>query len=149
MAVFDMKSDVSIIRNAAQTLAGTTANNTSLCDMLGYESLTVLLSTLTVTDAGAAAGFSMKLQHSDTTAASSMVDCTSDEVIGAALSVTSDASDNVDVGTQGYRGLKRYVRAVLTGTAATDAIVEVRFIRGHTSSVSRPVTAIGAVTAAT
>ena len=49
------------------------------------------------------------------------------------LSVTADADDDKAIGTIGYRGNKRYVRAVITGTAATDAVVVVFGIRGHFS----------------
>lgn len=152
--MFDQKTELNIVRMGGATLSGTTPANTSLVDMQGYEALTVLLTTGTVTDAGAAAGFTLKLQHSDTTAAVDFVDCTAAEVIPTSvgdttLSVTADADDDKAIGTIGYRGNKRYVRAVITGTALTDAVVVVFGIRGHFSQQSAPVPAVTTPTAAT
>ena len=127
--MFDMKSDLQLVRMGGATLSGTTPANTSLIDMQGFNALTVALTTGTVTDAGTASGFTLKLQHSDTTAAGDFVDCTSDEVIGENLTVTSDDDDDSVIGTIGYRGNKRYVRAVVTGTTGTNAVVVVMGIK--------------------
>lgn len=146
--MFDIVSDLNLTRGANQTLSGVTPNASALIDMQGYNALTVYLMTSTVTDAGDADGFTMKLQHSDTTAAADFVDCTAAEVNGANVTVTSNDDDSIAKGGIGYRGNKRYVRAVITGTTGTNAIVYVLFLRGH-PGVSAPVAAIGATTAAT
>jgi hypothetical protein len=148
MASIDIINDLNLTRGANQTLSGVTPNNSALIDMQGWEALTVYLETGAVTDAGTADGFTMKLQHSDTTAAADFVDCAAAEVIGANVTVTSDTDDTIVKGGIGYRGDKRYVRAVITGTTDTDAAVHVLFLRGR-SSTSRPVPTIGATTAAT
>ena len=145
--MFDMKSDLQLVRMGGATLSGTTPANTSLVDMQGFSALTVALTTGTVTDAGAAAGFTLKLQHSDTTVGTDFVDCAASDVIGANLTVTSDADDDKAIGTIGYRGNKRYVRAVITGTALTDAVVVVFGIKER--AATRAVTAIAAPVAAT
>lgn len=147
MAAFDIKSDLQVMRMGGATLAGATPANTSLVDMRGWEGLSVLLTTGAVADAGTAAGFTTKLQHSDTTVAGDFADCAAGDLIGASLTVTADADDDKAIGTIGYRGNKRYVRAVTTGTAGTDAIIVIFGILGR--AVTEPVTAIGTATAAT
>lgn len=150
MAMMDLLSDLTLTRGALQTLSGTTPNNSALIDMRGYQALSVYMLTGTVTDAGDTGGFTMNLQHSDSTATGTFVDCTASEASGT-LTVTVDTNDDILGGGNGVRyiGNKRYVRAVFTGTSGTNAIVSVLFVQGKNSSVSAPVTAIGATTAAT
>jgi hypothetical protein len=150
----DMKNMLSLVRMGGATLSGTTPYNSSLVDMQGYESLTVALQTLTVTDAGTAAGFTLKLQHSDSTAAGTFVDCTASEIIptsagATTITVTADTDDDLIKDTIGYRGNKRYVRAVVTGTTLTDAGVLILGVLSANSSRSAPVPAVTLPTAAT
>lgn len=150
----DMKNMLNLVRMGGATLSGTTPYNSSLADMQGFESLTVALQTLTVTDAGTASGFTLKLQHSDSTAAASFVDCTAAEVIpdsagNTTITVTADTDDDIIKNSIGYRGNKRYVRAVVTGTTLTDAGILVLGIRTANSSASAPVAAVTSPTAAT
>jgi hypothetical protein len=144
----DILSDLNLTRGALQTLSGTTPNNSALIDVRGYNALTAYLLNGTITDAGDANGFTMKLQHSDTTVAGDFADVPAGNVSGT-VAVTSDAADDVIGGAIRYTGNKRYVRAVLTGTTGTNAIVSVLFVRGKPTSASAPVPAIGATTAAT
>lgn len=151
---FDAKNALNFVRMGGATLSGTTPSNTSLVDMQGFEALTVLLTTGTVTDAGTASGFTLKLQHSDTTVAGDFVDCTSDHIIPTSagaitLTVTADTDDDKAIGTIGYRGGKRYVRAVVTGTTLTDAAYVAWGVRSYNSSTSAPVAAVTTATAAT
>lgn len=145
----DNKTLISTVRMGGATLSGTTPANTSLVDMQGFEALTVLLTTGTVTDAGTTAGFTMKLQHSDSTAAASFVDCAADEIVGANLTVTDDAADDQAIGTIGYIGNRRYVRAVVTGTTGTNAVFVAFGLLGSNSSRSAPLPAVIAAVAAT
>lgn len=151
---FDIISELNLTQGANQTLSGTTPNGSAAIDMQGYEALTVYLQTGTVTDAGAAAGFTAVIQHSDTTAAVDFVTCTSDQLIAnsagaTTIAVTSDDDDDLTKSGVGYRGGKRYVRVLITGTSATNAVVRVLFLRGRNSSVSAPMATIGATTATT
>jgi hypothetical protein len=147
MASFDIGAGTNHTRGANQTLSGATPNNSALIDMKGWEGLNVWLHTAAVADAGTADGFTAKLQHSDTTVGTSFADCASTEVIGANLTVTSDDDDNKIIGKIGYRGNKRYVRMVVTGTSGSDAVVFAVFDRQR--AALEPVTAVGATTAAT
>jgi hypothetical protein len=148
----DLISNIQVIRGAVQTLSGVTPNNSALIDRQGFDALTVYLETGTVTDAGAAAGFTMKLQHSDTTAAADFVDVPTAGLLpnsagGTTVSVTIDATNGVIAGGVGYNGGKRYVRAVFTGTTGTDATVQILAALGkpHRARVAT----VGATTAAT
>lgn len=127
MAKFDMRNNAEYGVALSDTLSGTAASAGDWMDMQGWEALTFSVSTGTVTDAGTASGFSFEVQESDTTAASDAEAVADDDLIGteAALTVTDDTADDVFVGTIGYRGGKRYVRIVATGTTGTDAAVTV------------------------
>jgi hypothetical protein len=145
----DILSNLQYVRGANQTLSGTTANASEAIDRRGFDALSVILMTGAVTDAGAAAGFTMKLQHSDTLVGTEFVDVTADEMVNGiqTLTVTSDDDDSIAVGAVGYLGGKRYVRAVITGTADTDAVV---YVIGALGKPHRaPVAAIGATVATT
>lgn len=148
----DMISNQTILRGAPQTLSGVTPNNSALIDRREYSSLTVYLATDAVTDAGAAAGFTMKLQHSDTTVGTDFVDVPAAGLVAGlsgatTVSVTLDTADNIIAGGVGYVGGKRYVRGVVTGTTGTDAIVNVLAVLGKPHRA--PATIVGATTAAT
>jgi hypothetical protein len=148
----DMISNQTITRGAVQTLSGVTPNNSALFDRRGFDSLTLYLETGTVTDAGTASGFTMKLQHSDTTAAADFVDVPTAGLLpnsagGTTVTVTTDAANGLVAGGVGYAGGKRYVRAVITGTTGTDATVQVLGMLGKPHRA--PTTTVGATTAAT
>lgn len=143
----DLISNNNFVRGALQTLSGTTPNASALIDMQGFAGLSVYLLTGTVTDAGAAAGFTMKLQHSDSTLGTSFVDVPAEELIGSTVSVTVDTQDDLIVGGIGYIGKNRYVRAVFTGTTGTDAIVSILGHRGKPRVA--PTSQVGSTTAST
>jgi hypothetical protein len=155
MAKFDLISDLTEVLGAVQTLSGTTPNNSALFDTRGYGSVRISLETGTVTDAGTTAGFTLKLQESDTVVGTDFTDVAAADILPAkgssatTITVTTDGANGIIAGTLGYVGSKRYVRAVLTGTTGTNATVQVRGLLGHPSSASGPVTSIGATTAST
>ena len=96
----DMISNQTILRGAPQTLSGVMPNNSALIDRRGYSSVTVYLATDAVTDAGTAAGFTMKLQHSDTTLGTDFVDVPAAGLVAGlsgstTVTVTLDTADNV------------------------------------------------------
>lgn len=149
MAKYDLKSDVQVVRAIDATLSGTTPSKGNVIDTLGFESITFAFQTGTVTDAGTASGFAFEIQESDTTADAAFTAVADDDLIGleSALTVTDDAADNVMAGTIGYRGNKRYVRVVVTGTTGTNAAVNGLCIKGH--PVVKPTTPTAANIAAT
>lgn len=123
----DLYSNKQVVLLGTVTLSGTTPGATSWVDTRGFDAVTLMLATDTVTDAGAAAGFTFTVQHSDTTAAADAAAIVAaDSVNGTiALSVTADGDDNKIIGGIGYKGSKRYVRMNGVGTALTDATVKV------------------------
>ena len=120
----DLKNNIAVAFGINATLSGTTPANGNLVDMQGFDSLALVLQTGVVTDAGTAAGFTVKLQEGDTTAASGMTDVT-----GATLTVTADTDDSVAVGVIGYTGGSRYVRCVVTGTTGTAADIMGTYVK--------------------
>jgi hypothetical protein len=148
MAYYDILAGLNMTIGAVQTLSGTTPNSSALIDTQGWEGLTAYLETGTVTDAGTAAGFTMKLQHSDTTVAGDFVDVPADNVSGT-VTVVTDAANNILAGAIRYTGNRRYVRSTTIGTSGTNATMQTIFLRGRPSQVSQPVAPIGATTAAT
>ena len=150
MAKFDTVSESSWVLLGKLTASGTSTVVTSLVDMQGYNALDVAFVNATVTDAGAAAGYTIKLQEADVTTTGSFTDvATTDAVNGTVTTqTTSDSADDTLTAVLGYIGGKRYVRASLTGTALSDAVVYV-LARRSRSSLSRPNTIVGSATAAT
>lgn len=121
----DMRSETTTAFGISATLSGTTPSAGNIVDVRDYAAATFLYQTGAVTDAGAAAGFSVEVQESDTTAAADFTAVADADLIGteASLAVTVDSSDSVAIGSIGYTGTKRYVRVVVTGTTGTNAIV--------------------------
>lgn len=150
MAEFDTLNDSSWVLMGKLTASGTSTVTTSLVDMQGYNAIDIAFINATVTDAGAAAGYTIKLQEADVTTAGSFTDvATTDAVNGSVTTqTTADADDDKLTAVLGYVGRKRYVRASLTGTAASDAVVYV-LARRSRSGLSRPNTIVGTATAAT
>lgn len=133
MARFDATNNTEAAFGLLATLSGVTPAKGNIVDMQGWNSLDFHVQTGTVTDAGTSSGFSFEVQESDTTADADFAAVADADLIGleSALTVTSDDDDNVAVGKIGYRGEKRYVRIVATGTTGTDATVSVSATKGH------------------
>jgi hypothetical protein len=143
----DTRSATSIARSANLTV-GNNSQNSALVDMQGYQGLEVWANTNTVTAAGA--GIAFKLQHSNSTAAGTFVDVPAALRSGAIANVTLDTEDDMfPAGSINYLGNLRYVRAVATGGASTNAVLFFVFERGAPSSASQPVTKNFTLTAAT
>jgi hypothetical protein len=143
--MFDMKSAKSAALSANLTV-GANTQNTALADMQGYNALTVLVNTGTVTAAGA--GITFRLQHSDTTLGSSFEDVPAGQFVGSATPVTLDTQDNVALGSIGYVGNRRYVRLAATGGAGANGVVFAQFVLER-SGISEPVAPVVALVAAT
>ena len=150
MAKFDTVNDASWVLLGKLTLSGTSTVTTALVDMQGYDALDVAFLNGTVTDAGTVAGFTSKMQESDLTTAASFTDVAAANGVNAAVTVATllDTDDDKIAGGLGYVGGKRYVRVSATGTTLSDAIVYVVGRRSR-GGIAKPVTIVGASTAAT
>ena len=125
MAKFDTKNSMVVAFGISATLSGTTPSKGNIVDLKDVESATFVLQTGVVTDAGDANGFVTEIQESDTTADGAFTAVANANLVGleTALTVTLDTADSVAVGAIGYIGTKRYVRAVVTGSTGTNAVV--------------------------
>lgn len=131
------------------TLSGTTPGATSWADTRGWDAAKIVLVTDTVTDAGDTNGFTVTVQHSDTTAAADAAAIVAaDSVTGAiSLAVTVDADDDKMIGAIGYIGSKRYLRVRGVGTTGTSATFKAYAILGDPARA--PATFVGTAVAAT
>lgn len=147
--MFDERNNAEYAIGLSATLSGTTAAKGNIVDLKGWNALTFTVSTGTVTDAGTTSGFSFEVQESDTTADAAFTAVADGDLVGleSELTVTSDSADNTLVGSIGYRGGKRYVRIVATGTTGTDAAVSVHATkrRGGAEGTATVAEAISAV----
>jgi hypothetical protein len=143
MAAFDMKSDITVTGAAALTVT-TAAVAGQYVDMKGYEALTVAAHMGAISNAGA--GVTFKLQHSDAVGNATFADCEAADVIGSIAAIDNTNQANLTRGTVGYRGNKRYVRLVATGSASANAVVTPVYIQGRAHSA--PVGAVGTATTA-
>lgn len=124
MAQKDKRTEKQLALAISATLSGVTPSTGNVIDMDGFDAVTFAFATGAVTDAGTVDGFTIKLQHSDTTAGADFADVTvATDQLGANLAVTADGDDTVPVGMIGYVGAKRYVRCVATGTTGTNAVL--------------------------
>lgn len=125
MHKMDMRSETTMAFGISATLSGATPSKGNIVDVTDYQAATFLYQTGAVTDAGAAAGFVVEIQESDTTADGDFTAVADADLVGVEtdLTVTSDDDDSVGVGSLGYIGTKKYIRAVVTGSTGTNAIV--------------------------
>jgi len=125
MHKIDMRSETTLGFGLLATLSGTTPATGNIVDVADYQAATFGLITGTVTDAGETAGITFVVEESDTTAADDFTAVADADLLGleSGLAVAVDTLDGVAIGSIGYRGTKRYVRVIATGTTGTDATV--------------------------
>lgn len=125
MYMKDMRSETTTAHGITATLSGVTPSKGNIVDLTDYSAATFQFLTGAVTDAGAAGGFVVEIQESATTADANFTAVADADLVGleTELTVTSDDDDGIAVGSVGYIGTKKYVRAVVTGTTGTNAIV--------------------------
>lgn len=123
----DNKSNSQMVFLGTLALSGTTPAASNLVDLLGYDAATIVIKTNTVTDAGAAAGFTVTAQAADVTTGTSFAAIVAADTVDGVISatVTVDATNGVIVGSIGYVGNARYVRVNAVGTTNTNAGVDV------------------------
>jgi len=123
----DMLNNTQVVHLGNLTLSGTTPAVSSWASMAGFQAATIVVVANTITDAGAAAGFTATLQDSATTAASAAASVAAAQAVNGTvtLSETDDDADNTVIGSFGYKGINPYVGVSVTGTSGTDADVSV------------------------
>ena len=133
MAKFDERNMREDVMALSATLSGTTKAEGDWVDMQGFEGLTFVVATGTVTAAGTASGFSFTVEEGDDTPDTGATAVADADLIGleSALTVTSDTADGDLIGSIGYRGQKRFVRMTALGTTGTNAVVSVTGYKTH------------------
>ena len=133
MSKFDERNMREDVMGLSATLSGTTKAEGDWVDMQGFEGLTFVVATGTVTDAGTASGFSFTVEEGDDTTDTGATAVADADLIGleSALTVTVDADDDKLIGSIGYRGEKRFVRMTALGTTGTNAVISVTAYKTH------------------
>ncbi len=127
----DSKNNIGFQIAINETLSGTGAGTSAVIDTYGFNTITAIVSTATVTDAGGAAGIIWELQESDVTGSGYTAVADADLIgVESDLSITVDTQDNVVIGRLGYVGNKRFLKLIPTGSTGTDAAVLAHFVLG-------------------
>lgn len=119
----DFISGIGLLASLVPAVVAATAKGTH-ADLQGFNSATLIVNT------GAIAGdglYDIRLQESDTTTDGDFTDVAAGDLIGtlpAALAASS-------VYKQGYKGIKRYIRAVITKQSGTSIAAGAVILRGH------------------
>lgn len=116
-------SGIGLVASLAPAVVTATTSGTH-ADLQGFNSATLIVNT------GAIAGdglFDVNLQHSDTTTGGDFVDVPAGELLGS----LPDALAANTTYKQGYKGTKRYVRAVITKQSGTSVAAGAVLVLGH------------------
>ena len=121
-----MKDGISGIGIVASLVAAVVAATTkgTHADLQGFNSAALIIYT------GAIAGdglYVMSLQESDTTTDGDFTDVAAGDMLGSCSESLAASS----VYKIGYKGSKRYIRAVITKTSGTSIVVGAVFVLGH------------------
>ncbi|MDF1606960.1 hypothetical protein PZ897_02085 [Hoeflea sp. YIM 152468] len=107
----DGYSGVGIGATLAPAVVAASADGTAV-DLQDFNSATLVINTGAIVGAGL---YDVKLQHSDTTTGGDFVDVPASDLLGTLPAALAAAS----VYKQGYKGSRRYVRAVITKQSGT------------------------------
>lgn len=125
----DLMNNVGVVQAIGPAVLSATATGPAL-DLFGFNSAVLVVNTGAVAGSG---NFTAKLQESDTTTAGDFTDVAAAHLHGAfPASLSADAVLKV-----GYRGHKRYVRAVITKNSGTSIAAGAVLVKGD--AASRPV----------
>ena len=119
----DGYSGVGLVASLAPAVVTATTQGTH-ADLQGFNSATLIVNT------GAIAGdglYAFALQHSDTTTSGDFTDVAAEDLLGQ----LPEALEASAVYKQGYKGSKRYIRAVITKTSGTSIAASAVIVLGH------------------
>lgn len=119
----DFISGIGIIAALAPAVVAASADGPAV-DLQGFNSATLIVNTGAIVGAGL---YDVKLQHSDTTTGGDFVDVPAADLLGTLPADLAAAS----VYKQGYKGTKRYIRAVITKQSGTSIAAGAVILRGH------------------
>lgn len=129
----DLKNNIKITSALkVTTLSGVTPGVPSIVDCLGFDSVTLVVATGNISDAGTVDGIGWELTECDTSNGT-YTPVGANDLIGemSDLAILSDTDDDKIIGKIGYRGTKRYLKLTPTGSTGTNATVYAHAILGH------------------
>ncbi len=121
MAKRDLYSNIALVTSVVPAAQTALVNGTGI-DLRGFNSAAIGVTTGAIVSAGL---FGVKLQESDDN--STYTDVAAGDYLGTAPTALAASSTY----WFGYKGTKRYVRAVVTYTSGTSIVVGVVVIKGH------------------
>lgn len=119
----DFISGIGLVASLVPAVVAATTKGTH-ADLQGFNAATLIVNT------GAIAGdglYDIKLQESDTTTDGDFTDVAPGDLLGALPSGLAAST----VYKQGYKGTKRYIRAVITKQSGTSIAAGAVILRGH------------------
>jgi hypothetical protein len=119
----DLASNIGAVLALSPAVQAATIKGNAV-DLIDFDSAVVIVNTGAVAGAG---DFAAKLQESDTTTDGDFTDVAADDLIGV-QPATLAADTSVK---QGYIGMKRYIRVVLTKNTGTSIAAGAVVVRGH------------------
>jgi hypothetical protein len=119
----DTYSDIGPVATLVPATQSATLKGSAV-DLQGFNSATMIVSTGAIVSAGL---YVMSLQESDTTTDGDFTDVAAGDMLGS-LPASLAASTVYKVG---YKGAKRYIRAVITKTSGTSIDAGAVIVRGH------------------
>jgi hypothetical protein len=120
----DLHSNLAIVASLVPAVQSATLAGAAV-DLKGYGSAMLVVNTGAIAGSGL---YVMSLEESDTTVNEDFDDVDPADTVGAALPESLAAST---IYRLGYRGSKRYVRAVITKTSGTSIAAGAVFVLGH------------------
>lgn len=118
----DMHSNLGAVAAIAPAVLAANTSGEAV-DLTGFDAALLIVNTGAIEGAG---DYTAKLQESDTATSGDFVDVGADDLIGA-FPASLSASSVVKVG---YRGSKRYVRAVITKNGGTSIAAGAVIVKG-------------------
>lgn len=125
----DLKNNLGVVLAISPAVLAATTTGAAL-DLIGFNSAMLVVSTGAIVGLG---DFTVKLQESDTTTSGDFTDVAAADLHGTFPAIL--AADSVV--KVGYRGFKRYVRAVITKNGGTSIAAGSVLLKGD--AVARPV----------
>lgn len=119
----DAISNIGVVSTLVPAVVAATTKGTAV-DLQGFNSATLIINTGAIDTAGL---YGIKLQESDTTTDGDFTDVAAGNLLGTLPAGLAASS----VYKQGYKGTKRYLRAVITKQSGTSIAAGAVIMRGH------------------
>ncbi|QIM48984.1 hypothetical protein G9Q38_07210 [Pusillimonas sp. DMV24BSW_D] len=120
----DLKNNIAVVSALAAAVHTATKADAAIVDLQGANSATVVINTGAIAGAG---DFTVSLVHGDESDLSDSAAVTAGDLLGEfPASLAADSAYSV-----GYRGVKRYLRVVITQNSGTSIAAAAVIVKGH------------------